>query len=59
MKYLIVCKYCGRTLFKSKEPLVATLPIETQCPDCKKLLKLPGDALVKLEQGKKVGLEKT
>jgi len=55
MKYIIVCKYCGTTLMKSKEPVLATLKIETKCPNpnCKKLLKLPEDILVKMEEKQK------
>lgn len=54
MKYNIVCKYCGRTLFKSRVPFIMTLPIEIQCSQCKKLLQLPDGAEAKLEQEKKI-----
>ena len=55
MKYNIVCRYCGTILMKSKEPVLATLRIETKCPNpnCKKLLSLPEDALVKREEKQK------
>lgn len=51
MKYYIVCKHCGTTLMKTREPVLATLRIEIKCPNpnCKKLLYMPEDVLLKTE----------
>ena len=54
MKYNIVCKYCGRMLFKNSVSFTIIFPIEIQCPQCKKLLQLPDGAEAKLEQEKKI-----
>lgn len=56
MKYILICKFCGTILMKTNEPVLATLQIEIKCPNinCKKLLKMPEDALVKTEKEKKI-----
>lgn len=47
LKYIIVCKFCGRTLLNTEEPMIKLLVAETQCPDCKRILKLKEDTLIK------------
>ena len=58
MKYLMVCKFCGRTLYKTDEALALVLKKEMQCPECEKILRLPADGEPKvLEEETKPGLE--
>lgn len=54
-KYLIQCRCCGTILLKVENPTVSMFDIEIKCPNlnCKKMLKLPGDAIVTLDQTKK------
>ena len=58
MSYLIVCNYCGTTLMKARDSVLAVLAIEIKCPNpnCKKLLRMPGDThLIKEENPKQQG----
>lgn len=51
MKYILICKFCGTILMKTDEPVLATLQIEIKCPNinCKKIIKIPEEVLVKVE----------
>ncbi len=61
MKYLVQCKFCGSILLKTNDVVVGVLAIEIKCPNpnCKKILKIPGDVIVNLEKEKRRGLEMT
>ena len=52
-KYIIVCRYCGRKLFNTEDPMIKLLIAEIQCPQCKKILKLKEDTLMKETDGRK------
>ena len=56
MRYTLFCKHCGTRLMKSGEPVLATLQIEIKCPNqnCKKILNLPDDVLLKAEEKEKI-----
>lgn len=57
MKFLICCKKCGNILMKSTEIVLAVLRIKIKCPNCKKVLNLPEDALIHKEgEGGRPGL---
>ena len=54
----MVCKFWGRTLYKTDEELALVLKKEMQCPECEKILRLPADGEPKvLEEETKPGLE--
>lgn len=56
-KYLIMCKYCGVILLKTENPVISVFEIEIKCPNpnCKRILRLPMDAIINLEKKKKKG----
>ena len=45
-KYLIQCRFCGRILFKIKDPMIQLLDIEIKCPQCGKLLKIKENTVI-------------
>jgi len=53
-KFLVQCKSCGAILLKTENPIISMLEIEIKCPNhnCKKILKLPDDAIVNPEKKK-------
>ena len=61
-KYILICRYCGTTLMKTNEPVLAVLKVEIKCPNpnCKKLLRIPKDIKVVIEKPRKFtpGIEK-
>lgn len=50
MKYIIICKKCGRILMKTEESIVFLLKLEIQCPQCEKILFFPQDIKVYVEK---------
>ena len=59
-KYLIMCKYCGVILLKTENPIISVFKIEIKCPNpnCKRILRLPMDAIINLEKKRRRGLDK-
>lgn len=50
LKYIVVCKFCGTILLKTEDSIIGVLKITIKCPNCKKILEMPNDVIIKGEK---------
>ena len=56
LKYIFYCSHCGHLILKTER--LAMFPGRIKCPECGEYLTIPDDLIVKMSDGKEVGIDK-